>query len=126
MAGLPRTLVNRLWARFFGRGLVEPVDDMEQPAWNPDLLDWLAEDFVAHHYDVKHTIACMLTSRAYQLPAVNLVESKGLFFVDPACGGCRPNSFGTPSGRSPASGSRKPSSETEPIKSAPASWRLIR
>ena len=81
---LPRTLVNRLWARFFGRGLVEPVDDMEQPAWNQDLLDWLAEDLVAHHYDVKHTIERMLTSQAYQLPAVNLVESKDFVFRGPA------------------------------------------
>ena len=72
---LPRTLVNRLWGRFFGHALVEPVDDMEQAAWNSDLLDWLAEDFVAHHYDVKHLIAQILTSRAYQLPAVNLGDA---------------------------------------------------
>ena len=39
-----------------GRGLVEPVDDMDQPAWQPDLLDWLAEDLVAHGYDLKQTI----------------------------------------------------------------------
>ena len=62
---------------------MEPVDDMEQAAWNQDLLDWLAEDLVAHHYDVKHTIDCMLTSRAYQLPAVNLVESKSFVFRGP-------------------------------------------
>jgi hypothetical protein len=80
---LPRTLVNRLWAQFFGRGLVETVDDMEQPAWNQDLLDWLAEDLVAHHYDVKRTIARILTSQAYQLPAVDLVESKGFVFRGP-------------------------------------------
>ena len=34
-----------------------------------DLLDWLAEDLVAHNYDLKHTIELILTSRAYQLPA---------------------------------------------------------
>ena len=67
---LSRTLVNRLWARLLGRGLVEPLDDMEKPAWNADLLDWLAEDFVAHGYDVKHTLEVICTSRAYQLPAV--------------------------------------------------------
>ncbi len=78
---LSRTLVNRLWARFFGRGLVEPVDDMDQPAWNPDLLDWLAEDLVAHHYDVKHTIGRMLTSEAYQLPAVKTAENGPKEFV---------------------------------------------
>jgi len=67
---LSRTIVNRFWAKFFGRGLVEPVDDMEQPAWNTDLLDWLAEDLVANHYDLKKTIERILTSQAYQLPAV--------------------------------------------------------
>jgi mono/diheme cytochrome c family protein len=78
---LPRTIVNRLWARFFGRGLVEPLDDMEQPAWNQDLLDWLAEDLVANHYDLKHTIEVMLTSRAYQLPAVDVKEAEAKDFV---------------------------------------------
>lgn len=67
---LSRTLVNRLWARLFGRGLVEPLDDMEQPAWSRDLLDWLAQDFVAHGYDVKHTLEVICTSYAYQLAAV--------------------------------------------------------
>ena len=78
---LSRTLVNRLWARFFGRGLVEPVDDMDQPAWNADLLDWLSEDLVAHHYDVKQTIERILTSQAYQLPAVNTTETGGKEFA---------------------------------------------
>ncbi len=68
---LARTVVNRLWARFMGRGLVEPVDDMEQAAWHPDLLDWLAEDLVAHGYDLKRTMAVILTSAAYQREAVN-------------------------------------------------------
>ncbi len=69
---LARTIVNRLWARLLGRGLVEPLDDMEKPAWNRDLLDWLAEDFVAHGYDLKHTIETICTSRAYQLAAVEV------------------------------------------------------
>ena len=80
-ARLTRTLVNRLWQRFMGRGLIEPVDDMEKAAWNPDLLDWLAEDFAAHGYDVKHLIRQILTSRAYQLPAVNLGEQHQQDFV---------------------------------------------
>lgn len=78
---LTRTLVNRLWQRFMGRGLVEPVDDMEKPAWNPDLLDWLADDFAVHNYDIKYLIERILTSRAYQLPAVNLVEQNQAGFV---------------------------------------------
>ena len=75
-ARLTRTLVNRLWQRFMGRGLIEPVDDMEKAAWDSDLLDWLAEDFAAHHYDIKHLIRQILTSRAYQLPAVNVGEQQ--------------------------------------------------
>lgn len=67
---LARTMVNRLWARLMGRGLVEPLDDMEKPAWNRDLLDWLAEDLVAHGYDLKHTLEVIATSAAYQLPVV--------------------------------------------------------
>jgi hypothetical protein len=54
---------------------------MEQPAWDPDLLDWLAEDLVANHYDLKHTIEVMLTSHAYQLPAVDLADSETKNFV---------------------------------------------
>jgi mono/diheme cytochrome c family protein len=69
---LTRTFVNRLWQKLMGRGLVEPVDDMEKPAWNPALLDWLAEDFAAHNYDVRFLIQRIVTSRAYQMPAVNL------------------------------------------------------
>jgi hypothetical protein len=78
---LTRTLVNRLWQRLLGRGLVEPVDEMEKSAWNPDLLDWLAEDFATHNYDVKHLLQRIVTSRAYQLPAVNLGEQTTQDFV---------------------------------------------
>lgn len=78
---LSRTLVNRLWQKFFGRGLVEPLDDMEHPAWSPDVIDWLAEDFADHGYDVKHLIEVMLTSRAYQLPATPATEQVGSGFV---------------------------------------------
>ena len=78
---LSRTVVNRLWAQFFGRGLVEPVDDMEQASWNQDLLDWLAQDLVAHHYNVKHTLERLLSSQAYQLPTVNLGEAQAKDYV---------------------------------------------
>lgn len=67
---VPRTVVNRLWARLVGRGLVEPLDDMEKAAWYPDLLDWLAEDLAANGYNLKHTLELILTSRAYQMPTV--------------------------------------------------------
>jgi hypothetical protein len=71
---LARTIVNRLWQRFMGWGLVEPVDEMDKPAWSPELLNWLAEDLVAHGFNLKHTMGRILTSRAYQQPAVNLGE----------------------------------------------------
>jgi Protein of unknown function (DUF1549)/Protein of unknown function (DUF1553) len=66
----PRTIVNRLWARLMGRGLIEPVDEMHRAAFHPDLLEWLAADFVEHGYDLKHTIGLIVTSRAYQLQVV--------------------------------------------------------
>jgi len=65
-----RTIVNRLWAVLFGRGLVEPVDEMERAAWHPELLDWLAEDLADHKFDLKHTLKTICTSRAYQQLAV--------------------------------------------------------
>ena len=73
---LSRTIVNRLWSRFMGRGLVEPLDSMESPAWSPDLLDWLAADLMANGYDLKHTMALIATSGAYQLAAVDDEEVK--------------------------------------------------
>jgi hypothetical protein len=67
---LPRTLVNRLWHRLLGRGIVENPDEMDGEPWSPELLDWLASDLVDHGYDLKQLIATILTSRAYQMPAV--------------------------------------------------------
>ena len=69
---LARTMVNRLWAIFFGHGIIEPVDEMDNPAWNQDLLDWLAVDLVHNGYDLKHTMTLLLTSQAYQRTAVPL------------------------------------------------------
>jgi mono/diheme cytochrome c family protein len=67
---LSRTLVNRLWQRLLGRGLVENPDEMDGEPWSPELLDWLASDFVESGYDMKHLIATILSSRTYQLPSV--------------------------------------------------------
>jgi hypothetical protein len=76
---LTRTIVNRLWARFLGRGLVEPVDDMDSPAWNQDLLDYLAADLSDHGYDLQRTMRLILTSRAYQLRSVGAEEQTDEF-----------------------------------------------
>ncbi len=63
-----RASVNRLWFHLFGRGLVEPVDDFRSsnPPSHPELLDWLADDFVRHGYDRKRTIRLIANSRVYQ------------------------------------------------------------
>ena len=64
-----KTIVNRLWKRYLGLGLVEPADDfrLDSAASHPELLDWLAHDFIAHGCDLQHTIRLILTSRTYQL-----------------------------------------------------------
>ena len=67
---MPRTAVNRIWTRLLGHGIVPNSDEMDGKPWSPAVLDWLASDFVAHQYDVKHLIATIMTSRAYQMPAV--------------------------------------------------------
>ncbi|MCW5977528.1 MAG: DUF1549 domain-containing protein [Bryobacteraceae bacterium] len=66
---LPRTLVNRVWQRLMGRGIVDPPDEMDAEPWSPELLDWLAGDFAGQGYDMKRLIATILTSRTYQMPA---------------------------------------------------------
>ena len=74
---LARTIVNRIWGRFFDYGLVEPVDEMDNRPWNPDLLDWLAMDLSDHRYDLKHLIRRIMTSRAYQLSSIPGQDDKG-------------------------------------------------
>jgi hypothetical protein len=63
-----RNVVNRLWAHFLGRGLVEPVDDVRStnPPTNPELLDALAKDFVQSGYDLKAVVRRICASRVYQ------------------------------------------------------------
>ena len=64
-----RVLVNRYWKHFFGRGLVEPEDDIRDtnPPSNPRLLTALAEHFVASKFDLKELVRTITRSRAYQL-----------------------------------------------------------
>jgi hypothetical protein len=64
-----KALCNRIWGHFLGRGLVDPVDDMRatNPPSNPELLDALAKDFIAHKFDVKHLIRTICNSRTYHL-----------------------------------------------------------
>jgi hypothetical protein len=61
-----RTIVNRLWHRMMGRGLVHPLDAMQTEPWYPELLDYLANHFVDSGYDLKSVLHLIATSQAYQ------------------------------------------------------------
>ena len=63
-----RAGVNRLWATFFGHGLVDPVDDFhdDNPPSHPELLDDLARSFQASGFDVRYLIRAITLSKAYQ------------------------------------------------------------
>ena len=62
-----KAIVNRLWKAMMGRGLVEPSDDFRDtnPATHPELLNKLAEDFIEHRYDLRHTLRRIALSSAY-------------------------------------------------------------
>ncbi len=64
-----RSYVNRLWGYLLGVGLIEPLDDIRagNPASNPELLDWLSQEFVASKFNTRHMITLICKSRAYQL-----------------------------------------------------------
>ena len=64
---LARATVNRLWKAMFGRGLVDPVDDLRatNPATHPTLLTELAEDFVLNGYRIRHTLKLIAMSHTY-------------------------------------------------------------
>lgn len=61
-----RTIVNRLWHRLMGRGIVHPLDAMDTAPWNADLLDYLAVHLQESDYDLKKTLELIATSQVYQ------------------------------------------------------------
>lgn len=67
-----RMLVNRYWKHFFGRGIVDPEDDMRvtNPPTHPELLDALAESFVESGYDLKGLVRTICNSTTYQLSSI--------------------------------------------------------
>lgn len=71
---LTRTIVNRLWHRMMGRGIVHPVDAMDTEPWNEDLLDYLAVHLADNNYDLQATLKLIATSKAYQSQAVAVEE----------------------------------------------------
>jgi hypothetical protein len=64
-----KSMANRTWSYFFGRGIIDPVDDIRasNPAANPALLEALTKDFIDHQFDVRHLMRTICTSRTYQL-----------------------------------------------------------
>jgi len=64
-----RSIVNRIWGNFFGRGIVDPVDDLRatNPASNEELLAALTKDFVAHKFDTQYLMRTIINSAVYQL-----------------------------------------------------------
>jgi hypothetical protein len=78
-----RAAVNRAWAHFFSRGLVNPVDDLDAaPASHPELLTALAREYAASGFDHKHLARCICNSKAYQRssrPVTGNEEDAALF-----------------------------------------------
>lgn len=76
-----RVLVNRLWHHLFGRGLVKSVDNFgalgDDPT-HPQLLDWLARDFTANGWSLKHSIRRIVTSHAYRQSSRQRPEASAL------------------------------------------------
>ncbi|MDP3072791.1 MAG: DUF1553 domain-containing protein [Opitutaceae bacterium] len=82
-----QVIVNRVWKRLLGAGIVEPAHDWEgREASHPELLAWLAREFVAHDFDLRRIARLVLTSQAYQRPATgkNLTApASARFFAAP-------------------------------------------
>ncbi|MFO1003149.1 MAG: PSD1 and planctomycete cytochrome C domain-containing protein [Planctomycetaceae bacterium] len=78
-----RVVVNRMWQEFFGRGLVDPSDDFglrgQKPS-HPELLDWLAAEFMNRGWSVKQMHRLIVTSATYRQSSVNRPE---LLTIDP-------------------------------------------
>ncbi|HWA99268.1 MAG TPA: DUF1549 domain-containing protein, partial [Pirellulales bacterium] len=67
-----RTIVNRLWQRLFGRGIVHPVDVMAGEPWSADLFDYLGTYLVDADYDLKRVLEHIATSRIYRAQHASL------------------------------------------------------
>jgi hypothetical protein len=109
-----RVAVNRIWAQYFGSGIVLTIEDFgtkgERPT-HPELLDWLATEFIRRHWDLKSMHRLIVTSATYrqssratpELLELHKITSKGVMLANairktvcsPAGQGCgsRPNSF---------------------------------
>jgi len=84
---LSRNLVNRLWARLMGRGLVHPVDALRMPPWSEELLEILAHELVDSQWNIKHVLNIICSSEIYGVatPAIqNLPKPSQYIFQGPS------------------------------------------
>lgn len=67
-----KSYVNRLWGYLFGRGIIEPIDDIRasNPPTNPELLDYLTQEFLQSGFNTQHVVKLICNSRTYQLSVV--------------------------------------------------------
>ena len=74
-----RNLANIVWAHFFGRGIIDPIDDVRvsNPASNPELLSKLAAQLTGYGYDFKRLVRDICTSRTYQLASQTNATNAG-------------------------------------------------
>lgn len=74
-----RAMVNRVWAHYLGRGIIDPPDQLSplNPASHPELLTELADDFTKHQFDLKHLHRTILNSRTYQQSAQTNASNRG-------------------------------------------------
>jgi hypothetical protein len=63
-----KAIANRVWSYFFGKGIIDPVDDIRasNPATNPALLEALTKDVLDHNFDLQQLMRTVANSRAYQ------------------------------------------------------------
>ena len=112
-----RAMANRIWSYYFGRGIIDPVDDIRasNPPSNPELLDALTDHFVESGFDLKRLMRLICTSRTYQLSIarskwneddkINFshaiprrLSAEQLFDAVAVATGVRPNFSGMPKG----------------------------
>ena len=94
-----RAMANWTWAQFFGKGIVDPPDDLSRsnPPVHPELLDALAKHFVEHKYDLRDLIRTIVVSEAYGMSSATVPgnESDTAAVLAPA----PPPPHGPPDGR---------------------------
>jgi hypothetical protein len=79
-----KTAANRVWAHFFGIGIIDPVDDLSEqnPPSHPELLDELARQLIAHKYDLKFLMRAITASRTYQRSSVAATHTDPRLFAN--------------------------------------------